>query len=142
MYYLSTTTVSLWYDIITDSAGFEKVMQLSIEIRAGNQDKGCESTCYFSSHPLSKHTKCIYAHRRKMRRVATLLNLVVFACSLEFKTQVDVQWHLRRLALSIHISSISRDEIQFSLCAPGCQSPLHPRKVWKGVTDRQIKFNC
>ena len=79
----------------------------------------------------------VYAHRRKMRRVATLLNLVVFACSLEFKTQVDVQWHLRQLALSIRISSISRDEIQFSLCAPGCQSLYYQRKVWRGVADQQ-----
>ena len=57
---------------------------------AENQDKEFGSTCYFRGHPLSKHTKCIYAHRRKMQRVATLLNFVVFACSLEFKTQVDV----------------------------------------------------
>ena len=90
LFCLSTATVSLWYDISTDLTSFGKVMQLSIEIKAGNQDKGCGSTCYSSIYPLYKHTKCIYAHRRKMRRVATLLNLVVFACSLEFKTQVDV----------------------------------------------------
>ena len=46
----------------------------------------------------------------------------------------------------IHISSISRGKIQFSLCAPGCQSPFHQRKVWRGVIDIQIKFgpffNC
>ena len=71
-----------------------------------------------------------------MQRVATLLNFVVFACSLEFKTQAYVQWHLRQLALSIRILSISRDEIQFSLCAPACQSPFHPRKVFLFVCSR------
>ena len=48
LFCLSTATVSLWYDISTDLTSFGKVMQLSIEIKAGNQDKGCGSNLTFS----------------------------------------------------------------------------------------------